>query len=397
MDDFFRKLFDTSDFPARWSCGNWDEFHGWLHIGSDIAIWAAYFMIPLALGYYWWSKRSELVFPRLFWLFAAFIFFCGATHLIEAVIFYQPVYRFSGLMKFATAVVSWMTVIAIIRVGRPALELPGLARMSRELQRQLDCALKAEEQLEISNNELIEYTSRVTHDLRNPLSGVLLLGGLAMESVRIGDAKQATERLESMLAALRGMDSSMKELHRHSLVDKDRRKRSRVPLEDVLETVRNNMSYRISKSGISLKAAPLPEVIGNRVLLIHLFTNLIDNAIKYRNSASSEIVIAARRDAAHEIVTVADNGRGVPETDHERIFEPEVRAANALDQPGSGAGLSLCRSIMQGHNGSIRVLPGVRHGAVFELRFPRVDPREYGSGNPYASCNPPRAESCKMP
>jgi two-component system, chemotaxis family, sensor kinase Cph1 len=375
MGNFFRKLFDTSDFPARWSCGNWDEFHGWLHIGSDIAIWGAYFMIPLALGYYWWSKRSELMFPRLFWLFAAFIFFCGTTHLIEAAIFYEPIYRISGLMKFLTAVVSWMTVAAILRVGRPALELPGLARLSKDLQRQLDRARIAEKKLEVSNNELIEYTSRVTHDLRNPLSGVLLLGDLAMESARDGNMGQATERIESMLESLREMDRSMKELHRHSLVDKGNRKRSRVPLDEVLITVRGNLSARIAKSGIALTVESLPEVMGNRILLVHLFTNLLDNAIKYRGSERPEILISASSDESSEIVIVSDNGRGIPEADRERIFEPEVRAVNGLDQPGSGVGLPLCRSIMEGHGGSIRVQPGTGLGAVFELRFPRPVPR----------------------
>ncbi len=57
--------------------------------------------------YFWANKRHELAFPRLFWLFGAFIFSCGTTHLIEATIFYTPVYRLSAVAKLATAVVSW--------------------------------------------------------------------------------------------------------------------------------------------------------------------------------------------------------------------------------------------------------------------------------------------------
>ncbi len=380
MYDFFRKLFDTSDFPARWNCGNWNAFDGWLHILSDIAIWGAYFMIPVALGYFWWSKRYELMFPRLFWLFAAFIFFCGTTHLIEAVIFYEPIYRVSGLMKFITAVVSWMTVIAITRIGRTALELPGLARISQDLQRQLYRARNAERQLEASNQKLIEYTARVTHDLRNPLSGILLLADLAVEASRSGDSKLAAMQLESMLAPLREMSRSMDEIHRHSMEEKGRMVRSRIPLDEVLETVRNNMASEIEKLEISLTVSPLPEVMGNRILLQHLFTNLLDNAIKYRAAEPSVIAIAATRDETHEIVTVSDNGRGVPETELERIFEPDARASNVMDQPGSGVGLSFCRCLMESHNGAIRVVPNVAQGTVIELRFPLVDPRDYDLG-----------------
>jgi signal transduction histidine kinase len=104
-----------------------------------------------------------------------------------------------------------------------------------------------------------------------------------------------------------------------------------------------------------------------------MFTNLLDNAIKYSKDGRPEIAITARSEAGDEIITFEDNGRGIPEADLERIFEPEFRSANARGEQGSGVGLSLCRSIMKGHHGSIRALPGVPRGAVFELRFPRID------------------------
>src|ERR1700735_1661590 len=46
---FFSKIFNTADWPPRWYCGNWSAFHGWLYIISDVAIWAAYFAIPVLL------------------------------------------------------------------------------------------------------------------------------------------------------------------------------------------------------------------------------------------------------------------------------------------------------------------------------------------------------------
>jgi two-component system, chemotaxis family, sensor kinase Cph1 len=47
--DFFNNLFSTSEWPARWHCGNWTDFHGWLYIISDLMIWLAYFLIPLII------------------------------------------------------------------------------------------------------------------------------------------------------------------------------------------------------------------------------------------------------------------------------------------------------------------------------------------------------------
>ena len=130
MVEYLRKFFDTTDFPARWNCGNWDLFHGRLHILSDLAIFCAYVSIAVALFWFWRVKRRELAFPGLFWIFGAFIFSCGMTHLMEAVIFYDPHYRLAGALKFATAGASWAAVLAVVRVAPRAMELPGLRQLN---------------------------------------------------------------------------------------------------------------------------------------------------------------------------------------------------------------------------------------------------------------------------
>jgi len=67
-------------------------------------------------GLLYFTRRRDLPFPRLFVLFALFILACGTTHLIDALIFEYPIYRFAGGMKFLTAVVSWTTVVALVPV-----------------------------------------------------------------------------------------------------------------------------------------------------------------------------------------------------------------------------------------------------------------------------------------
>ncbi len=146
MHHFISNLFDTSDFPARWYCGNWDSGLGWLHIGSDLATWAAYTAIPLVLIYYI-RKRRDFPFHRIFWLFAAFILACGSVHLVEAIIFWHPVYRFSGLMKLLMATVSWATVAALIKVTPSILHLPSLAATNEKLHKEVEQRLKSEESL----------------------------------------------------------------------------------------------------------------------------------------------------------------------------------------------------------------------------------------------------------
>jgi hypothetical protein len=153
MANVIGELFDTSGFPARWHCGQWSEFLGWLHIGSDTAIFAAYAAIPAVLALFV-LRKPGVPFPNIFWLFVLFIFSCGFGHLLEAVIFWHPVYRFAGLVKLVTAIVSWATVIALVFILPKAVKLPGLAAMNANLS-------LSNAELQLLTDRLQERTNRL--------------------------------------------------------------------------------------------------------------------------------------------------------------------------------------------------------------------------------------------
>ena len=135
--EFFTNLFSTDDWPARWVCGEWTSFHGWLYITSDIAIWLAYFVIP-AINIFFIQKRHQLPFLPVFWLFGAFIILCGSTHLIDAIMFYWPAYRLSGLLRLLTAVVSLATAFVLIRDLPKLIQAPPDDKLNKyELEKQL--------------------------------------------------------------------------------------------------------------------------------------------------------------------------------------------------------------------------------------------------------------------
>lgn len=138
--EFFEKLLDTSDWPPRWQCGKWSDFHGWLFIISDLLVWSAYFAIPLIIIRYI-SRRQDARFFRLYFFFAGFILACGATHLIDAVTFWYPAYRLNALFRFSTGVLSWITVIYLIRLLPVAFSL----RSSSQLEAEVEQRKRAEE------------------------------------------------------------------------------------------------------------------------------------------------------------------------------------------------------------------------------------------------------------
>lgn len=137
MWDFLTRLFDPSGFPARWRCGSgWADtpWLGWLHILSDLGVWAAYFLIPCVLAYYA-LRRRNMPFRGVVLLFVAFILACGTTHLMEAIIFWWPAYRLSGALKLVTAITSWATVFALVSVTPRLMAFRSPAEMEEEISR----------------------------------------------------------------------------------------------------------------------------------------------------------------------------------------------------------------------------------------------------------------------
>ena len=132
--EFFRKLFSTEGFPPRWNCGRWTDFHGWVYIIGDLLIWSAYFAIPLIIVMYVSRRRnSGIRFQRIYLLFASFILACGATHLIDALIFWYPVYRFSALARVATGIISWTTIYYLVKSLPTALALKSPQALEAEV------------------------------------------------------------------------------------------------------------------------------------------------------------------------------------------------------------------------------------------------------------------------
>lgn len=236
---------------------------------------------------------------------------------------------------------------------------------------QLELTRKAEDELRRINRDLEEFTGIVTHDLRNPIASALFTAELMREMLEAGDHGKIGELNEVMLDALRRMDRMVKELHAQSLVRRSDRGYQQVRLEDVVTEARKNATYLLEQHQARVVTETcLPTLPGNPVLLTQLFSNLIDNAVKYRADEPPHIRIRSEAADDHHIVTVADNGSGVHDADRERIFHSGERGSNVTHTVGSGLGLPFCRRVMEAHGGSIEVTCPPAGGATFLLRFP---------------------------
>ena len=155
----FDKLFDGSLMPHG-HCLLWRGDLLFLHISGDILIALSYAFIRLALVYIV-HKRDDLKFDRLFWLFAAFIFSCGITHVIGLVNIWHGYYFIAGVAKFVTGVISAITAVILLKLVPSILKIPS----TRDLELSNQALLTLKEELVSTNKTLEERVQLRTQEL----------------------------------------------------------------------------------------------------------------------------------------------------------------------------------------------------------------------------------------
>lgn len=197
---------------------------------------------------------------------------------------------------------------------------------------------------------------------------------MAKESATAGDAGSSRDRIEVVLSSLRQMDEFVKELHSEALAREQPHPLSLVPLANIVNKALTRLEPVLKSSQATVTCGDLPLVGGNSPLLVQLFCNLIENAVKYKSEHPPQIRIEARVREKQVDVRVTDNGRGITVAERDLVFEHAARAGNSSGVVGSGIGLALCRKIMHEHHGSIQLDADSEKGAAFILIFPRTPP-----------------------
>ncbi len=370
----FGWLFDTSNFPQRWYCGTWSDALGYTHIVSDLLTWGAYTAIPLVLAFYI-RRRPDTPFPAIFWLFAAFIFCCGSVHLIEAIIFYEPIYNLSAVIKALTAAVSWATVFALIPAVPRALELPGLAEVNRRLEREIDGHTHAKEELAQRNRDLQNLLFIVSHDLREPARAVTAFTDLFATHMEGKLDERGTDFLGRIQRNGQRLHRLLDDIVLLSHARSEEYARSDVSLRDVVSAILAEQADRVRDLGAVVHVdEDLPTVLANRKWATLAIGNLIGNALKFTKPDEPPHVEIRRYrpqqgEPAQPGLVVRDRGVGVRPDEAEQIFELFRRGASSRRAPGEGAGLAIVREIALRHGGRSWARTHVRDGAEFVMTF----------------------------
>jgi two-component system, chemotaxis family, sensor kinase Cph1 len=362
--DFFTGLFETHLWPARWHCGYWSDFHGWLYIVSDLLIWVSYFLIPIIIIDYFSKRRKAIKFHKIYFLFAAFILLCGTTHFLDAMMFWIPMYRLNALIRLITAVVSLMTAYYLIKILPQAFLQKTNLELENEIARRIDVELK----LADANKSLNNFAFMASHDLQEPLRKISLFASRMYEGNEEKMTTRSREYTEKIIESSDRLRQLTQDLLNLAVLDEEIRLEKTQPVK-AITLAKEDLDLKIRDKNATIHIGDIPPVIGNERYLSQLFFNLIGNSLKF-SSKPPVITITAEKRNELVIVEVSDNGIGMTPEGSKKIFDPFQRLNSKSSYEGSGIGLAICKKIMDIHHGSISVKSKIGEGSTFTLTLP---------------------------
>jgi signal transduction histidine kinase len=256
-----------------------------------------------------------------------------------------------------------------------------------------------------ANNEIQRFAYIVSHDLRSPLVNIMgftteleeLRGDIfkrmaslaragspepavpenatdSAEPVLKGTDKQLSEDFGEALGFIKSSIAKMDRLISAilSLTREGRRELQpeRIDTRELIEGVVATVAHQTAEARAEIHIEPLPNLVSDRLALEQIFSNLIDNALKYlKPGAPGTILIRGRTKLGYAIFEIIDNGRGIDPKDHQRIFDL-FRRAGTQDKPGQGIGLAHVRALVRLLGGTMSVASELHNGSTFTITLP---------------------------
>lgn len=238
---------------------------------------------------------------------------------------------------------------ALARVQDANLEMEAEIEQRRETEARLQ---ELVEKLTVSNSELQRFAYVASHDLQEPLRGIVMYAQKLEKNYRDRLDKEAGDNIDFIVGNARQMYDLVNDLLAFSRLGRGLTF-AKVGLDACCNAALSSLDEVISKSKAKVSVSSLPEVMGNAIQLSELFENLIDNAIKFaRPGIAPDISIQCLRQDGQFVISVADNGIGI-EASNQNVFDIFRRHHTHQAFPGTGVGLAICKRIVQLHHGRI--------------------------------------------
>jgi PAS domain S-box-containing protein len=270
-------------------------------------------------------------------------------------------------------------------------EITGVLLMARNISEVINSNIRLEEmnktlekknaELNQSNKELASFSYIASHDLQEPLRKIQTFTGKLLESETNAISERGKDYFKRIMSASSRMQNLINDLLNYSRLDSNKMDFTYTDLNAVIEDVIKNFSDLIEDKKVIINIGFLPSLYVLPLQIHQLFSNLIDNSIKYsKPNYRPCITISAEFLKDYEVkddsprdywkITFTDNGIGFEPAYNEKIFELFSRLHSKMEYSGTGIGLAICKKVVENHHGMIRATGAPGEGTSFQIFIP---------------------------
>lgn len=231
--------------------------------------------------------------------------------------------------------------------------------------------VQSNKKLAQSNQELEKFAYIASHDLKQPLCTVIDFSKLLAKDVEHSPNPESKLYLEHILDSGGRMMNLIEGVLEYSTIDKKNQELETIDLNQLVAEVEGTIAAYLTEKNAQIKIVNrLPSIKYDKTEMLMVVKNFIENGIKYNTSEQPTVIISSHQENDFIKISFQDNGIGIEEQYHHKLFQMFSRLQNHRDYEGTGLGLSICKKIVDGMGGEIGIARQDQPGSLFYVSIP---------------------------
>jgi len=228
-------------------------------------------------------------------------------------------------------------------------------------------------ELERKNDDLQHFVNATSHDLKSPLRNIAsYLQLLEKRNKEVLD-EDSLSMISFTVKSVKHLNQLINDIYQYTVAGRAALQNEVTDLNAVMNDVLKEMAMNIAAKNAIVDYTPLPTIKANASNIGMLFSNLIGNGIKYNNNANPHIQIACTETNEAYVISISDNGIGIPSEYSKQVFEMFKRLHTTDVYEGTGVGLAICKKIIENYKGKIWVESVAEKGSAFIFTLPKTE------------------------